>query len=84
MSGANYPAGTSEGDPRAPWNEPEDLRVRCVACDVVLDERAVDEGCFEGTGWQGELCSACADAGECACDYAGHCSPSCSDKAIGR
>lgn len=79
---SNYPDSTGEHDPRAPWaaqDASSDASPRCAECDALLDDRAVDEGSFAGTGWQGELCSKCADAGECSCDDRGWCSPRCSD-----
>ena len=42
----NYPPGTWEGDPRAPWNAVES-EVICGACDHITTEQDVEETCDE-------------------------------------
>ena len=42
----NYPPGTWEGDPRAPWNAVES-EVICGACDHITTEQDAEETCDE-------------------------------------
>lgn len=57
MSGSNYPPGTWEGDPRAPWNEPDAPECGAVKCGAVKewDDDAEEWRCPEGHDEEPEL-----------------------------
>jgi len=44
---SNYPPGTWEGDPRAPWNAPDAPTCICDECDAEVDECEPDTPCDE-------------------------------------
>lgn len=87
---SNYPDGTWEGDPRAPWNQEPPA---CTRCKDELDGDAWEQSHLtdgpdgfpiDQHGWPGGLCTNCAGADYeklgCSCDESGFCCLTCKAK----